>query len=64
VTVERLYTFRILDDHNEWAVAIQVNAENEDQARRRAEHYMFSRRTVASGPLSSESDSLVHLVLM
>jgi hypothetical protein len=64
MTVEKLYTFRILDEFNEWAVAIQVNAEDEEQARRRAEHIMFARRTTSSGELGDELGGRIDLMLV
>lgn len=53
-----VYRF-VIDDHmNEWAVSIEVEADDEAQARRRAEGYMFARRSVgdAEGSVRLEPD--------
>ena len=45
-----VYRFRVADPMNEWFRAIEVDADDPDEARRRAEHMMFARRDVgASG---------------
>lgn len=50
-----VHRFRIIDEMNEWAYAIEVEADNDTQARARAESYMFARRSVG------DADGLVHI---
>jgi hypothetical protein len=45
-----VYRFRVTDPMNEWFLAIEVDAADDEQASLRAEHMMFARRDVgASG---------------
>lgn len=43
------YRFAVLDDMNEWFLAVEVDATDAHQARARAEHMLFARRTVGAG---------------
>jgi hypothetical protein len=46
------YRFRVTDPMNDWFRAIEVDAENEDQALARAKSMMFARRGVGAGTCS------------
>lgn len=40
------YRFTVTDPHNPWAKAVEIEADDPGQARRRAEHWLFARRGV------------------
>ena len=43
------YRFEITDEMNPWFRAIEVEAGDEDEASRRAEHMLFARRETGAG---------------
>lgn len=44
-----IYRFRVEDLMNPWATAVEIEADDPDQAVRRAEHWLFARRDVGAG---------------
>lgn len=43
------YRFSVVDEMNPWFLGVTVDADDEAQARRRAEHILFARRDVGVG---------------